>query len=549
MDIKTKKSHERIFTIGNGDAASRASSSSFETTPLLKSLSIPGESDTTSVYYDAIDSFSCNGETQCSGGVYEDCTADTIQASVTLPSTRLSSYSSARRSFDYFRRNRSRVSTSRSFARSLQVIEEQQVSAPLAIANLLPFLLGSATFALPYAVAFGGYATIPAFALITILADFTGLLLVDALYDDSNGGGARERLHIDYVELARAVAGAKGARMLNFVLIFYLYAMNTVNIVLIGKSLYAVLHDVIPLNLVATTACFSSLVLPTLFIKSLPKLAYLSIMSTICIMTGGIASQVVFVRHYDDWRKNLHVIPMFGGEGFAFATSVWFFMLICHSVVPQIENSMKEPAKYPRVLHISHLFSTIIKTYFAITGALTFGKATKPLVSLNIEELSEAASIVTNVALSGYALTSFPINFYVVCETFDHVTIKNRHSRFRKGGQFYNLWVLLTRPLLIGLGLVVAIFLPYFGLLVGVLGSLLAIFLVFIFPCWFHLTLKRHSLPGWKIFMELAIMLIGTAVGIAGLYASIRGLVTTIENENKSQLFVMKTALKNCSHF
>lgn len=526
MEFQNKiETHEKMFTIG--ETLSQGSSS-FETAPLLDSISLPGESDTTSIYYDALSSL--NSEQQMAATMGDNCFIESIQASVNLPSTRLSSYSSARRSYDILRRNKPRISTSRSFARSISIIEEQKVSTPLTIANLLPFLLGSATFALPYAVVNGGYATIPAFAIITILADVTGLLLVDALYDaPSSERASKKRIHIDYVEVARAAAGTKGAQILNFTLLFYLYAMNTVNLVLIGRSLYSVLHDITHLNLNATTALFSMLVLPTLFIKSLPKLAYLSMMSTICIITGGIASQVVFVRHHSSWNENLHAIPLFNAEGFAFATSVWFFMLICHSVVPQVENSMKEPQRFPQVLHISHLFSSIIKIYYGVTGALTFGAATKPLVSLNIEKLSNPANIVTNIALAGYAITSFPINFYVVCETFDHFAIKNRNSNFKKGGKFYNIWVLLTRPVLIGIGLGVAVILPYFGRLVGVIGSLLAIFLVFVFPCWFHLRLKGNSLPCWKKLLEIVVMVTGTAVGIAGLYASIKGLVTAVK--------------------
>ena len=518
-----------MFSIGSGDGEvkSNSSATSYETTPLLKSE----ESESSSNYYDAIGSFSCNdtelGSTETL--IRKKSSADNVQASVKLPSTRLSSYSSARRTYDFLKHNRSRMSLSRSLVRSLQVVDKQDVSMPLAVANLLPFLLGSATFALPYAVTSGGYMTIPAFVLITVLADVTGLILVDALYEEGEAGLPRRRVYMDYVEIARAVAGKNGARLINFTLIFYLYAMNTVNLVLIGRSLYSVLKHVVPLNLIATTAVFSCLVLPTLFIKSLSKLAYLSLLSTICIITGGVASQVVFIHHYEDWKKNAHVIPLFNGEGFAFATSVWFFMLICHSVVPQIENSMKEPQKYPNVLHISHLFSSVIKIYFAITGALTFGQTTKPLVSLNIEQLSDAAGIVTNIALSGYAITSFPINFYVVCETFDHFTLKNRHPRLIKGGKYYSIWVLLTRPFLVGIGLAVAVSLPYFGLLVGVIGSLLAIFLVFIFPCWLHLRLKRNSLPYWKIILEVLVMITGSAVGFAGLYASVKGLVTSIK--------------------
>ena len=532
MEEGKRTSYAKLFTVGANEAdVPSVASSSYETAPLLKSVSMSENSEATSIYYEAINSLNGSDSiSQSNASMQESHDAEDIKASLHLPSTRLSSFSSLRSSYDYFRRNRSRYSLSRSFVPSLRVIDEQSVSTSLTIANLLPFLLGSATFALPYSVALGGYATIPSFVVITILADITGLLLVDALYDDFGSRIPKKRARMDYVELARVVAGKLGARTINFTLIFYLYAMNTVNLVLIGRSFHAILNNSTPFSLVATTAIFSLLVLPPLFIKSLSKLAYLSMMSTICIITGGIASQVVFIKHREDWTKNIHIIPMFDGNGFAYAMSVWFFMLICHSVAPQIENSMKKPQKFPLVLHISHCFSALIKVYFGISGALTFGKETRPLVSMNIEKLSAPASVVTNAALAGYAVTSFPINFYVVCETFDLLVLKNRHPKLKKGGKYYNLWVLLTRPILVGVGLGVAVVIPYFGLLVGILGSLLAIFLVFIFPCWFHLSIKGHLLPLWKKLAEALVMVLGVAVGLAGLYASVRGLIFAMKD-------------------
>lgn len=506
----------------------------YETAPLIKSVHSSVFSDTSSSYYDALESFADKSDASdknASGTVDLD-SARELLTSLMLPSTRISSYSSLRNSYDYFKRNNAERCASRSNLISSLQRNEHGVSTYLAVANLLPFLLGSATFALPYAVICGGYLTIPAFIVITILADVTGLLLVDVLYQSSSDWpSSRNRVYLDLVELGRAAAGKFGACLINFALIFYLYAMDTVNLVLLGRSVYAILHAYTNLSLTAATAIFSSLVLPSLFIKSLSKLAYLSMMSSLCILIGGVASQVVFIKHYGEWGKNSQMIPIFNGEGFAYALSVWFYMLICHSVVPQIEDSMKEPKKYPKALHISYISSSIIKIYFGVTGALTFGNATRPLVSMNIEKLSAPVNIITNIALAGFAVTSFPINFYVVCETFDSFVLRRRGLKFAKGGRYHNIWILLTRPILVGVGLAIALVIPYFGLLVGVLGSFLATFLVFVFPCWFYLRIKGRSLKLWKRVMVVIVMVTGVCIGVAGMYASAKGMVTAIRNK------------------
>ena len=465
------------------------------------------------------------------GVTMEIGSATDLQASMLLPSTRLSSYSSMRKSAEIIKNAGPRKFMSRSTMTSSlteRLLGERGVSPTLAVANLLPFLIGSATFSLPYAVARGGLLSVLLFVIGTVLADVTGILLADALYATSSRSKKRKRIRLDYVELAHAAAGKNGSRAVNFVLIFYLCANNVVNLVLIGKSMYEMIHEYsTPLSQVAVTAIFSVLVIPPLFIKSLSKLAYLSMVSTFSIITGGIACIVVFVHQRDRWQLNARSLPTFDAEGLAFSISVWFYMIICHSVIPQVEGSMAEPSKYPKVLHVSYLSSSIVKICFGVMGALTFGTATNPIVTLNIK--TKAVNIIANVALTCYAVSSFPINFYVVCETFDAWLLRNRNPELTRGGKYYNYWILLTRPILVGIGLGIAVVVPYFGLLVGILGSVLAIFLVFIFPCWFHLQLKWRTLATWKIVLEFAVLIAGVSFSLLGLYASTKGLIKVLK--------------------
>ncbi len=491
-----------------------------EARPLIGySMSLPSRGSS-SVYYDALETVS-NGK---GGSVsMETASAADLQASLILPSTRLSSHASLRNSSEIIKRkNLSKSKIGNSSQRSLG---DYGVSSFLAIANLLPFLIGSATFSLPYAVARGGLISIPGFIIITLLADTSGILLADALYTSSKGQ-KKKRVYLDYVELAHAAAGRCGSRLLNFVLIFYLYANNTVSLVLIGKSMYDILHEHATLSLMAITVIFSLLVIPPLFITKLSKLAYLSTVSTLSIIVGGIASIVIFVQHRDRWIANAHALPLFDAEGLAFSLSVWLFMVICHSVIPQVEGSMRDPEAYPRVLHISYLSSTLVKICFGVMGALTFGNATNPIVTINI--IVKSISIIANAALTCYAVSSFPINFYIVCESFDKFILRNRNRELMKGGKYHYYWILLTRPILVGVGLGIALVVPYFGLLAGVLGSVLAILLVFVFPCWFHLKLKWRTLATWKIILEVMVLITGVCLGLAGLYASLKGLIKAL---------------------
>ncbi len=463
-----------------------------------------------------------------------------FQASYFLPSLLISSYSSVRQSYEHYARSMAQSIMKKSHYGSTSVAvsliekfsDDRGASFGLTMFNLLPMLCGAAIFTLPNAVAVGGYVTIPFFILISIMADFTSMILVDSMYEVSPKSKKLKRTKLDYVEIARAAFGKPGGRLINFILIFYLYAVNVVSLVLIGKSVYAILASFAPLSSKAVMAIFSITVIPTLFIQRLSHLAYLSFLSVLAITIGAISTIVAFVIESKSWHNNITAIPVFDWNGFALAISIWSYTIIPHTIIPQVESSMQEPKKYGKALHSSFATATAIKAIYGVLGALTYGVATESLILDNIKAFSFPLSVLANAVVSIFAILNFPLNLFVVCDAFDQITLGKKRMNWKKGGKYHPLWILMTRPVMVGLGLSIGLVVPYFGLLVGVLGSLLGTLLVFLFPCLFHLKLKWKKLGFGKKLLEIAVLVAGTAFGGVGLFASVKGLYLAISAES-----------------
>ena len=459
-----------------------------------------------------------------------------FQASMFLPSLLISSFSTVKQSYDHMARSMAQSTakrsmyTSKSLAYSIieKLSDDRGASFWLTIFNLLPALLGSALFSVPYAVAVGGYLTIPAFILIGILANVSALLLVDSMYDVSPRSMRPKRTKLDYVDIAGAAYGRWGSRVINFALVSYLFSVCIVNIVLIGKSMYTILHTYVPLSLPAVMSIFTVLVLPTLYVQKLSHLAYLSLLSSVAIWIGGIVSIIMFIVGSNSWKSNAESIPLFEWNGCALALGIWMYSVVPHTFIPQVEACMKEPSGFTKAANASFGISALAKVLFALIGAFAYGTSTAPIVTKNIVNDSYQVSVLINVAIMLYGVFSFPLNFFIVCDAFDSLTLKPTRVNLRKGGKYHPCWITLTRPVLVAAALGIGLVLPYFELLVGILGSFLGTFLVFVFPCVFHLKLKWKHLSHTRRLTEIIILMIGTAVGSIGLYASLKGLISAV---------------------
>ena len=197
--------------------------------------------------------------------------------------------------------------------------------------------------------------------------------------------------------------------------------------------------------------------IPTLITRKVSYLGYFSLLSSISLVPGMVAMIADFVLN------NASKIPVFSAERFTLGLSMMSYAVIAHPVLPQIEGSMRNRSQYRWVVHFSFGFSSLLKVIIGSFGKLTFGPATRSLVSLNLSKLNRPIAIVSNLVISVYAIFIIPLELFIVSEAFDGITLKE-DSKFKKEGGYQYLWILLTRTIMLAIGLVIAVSIPYFGL-------------------------------------------------------------------------------------
>ena len=398
-------------------------------------------------------------------------------------------------------------------------------SVPLAMLNILP--LGTSIFSMPFCVMDGGYFVLVAIILISIMADASQTLLADCLYAISPKSKLRKRVHASYIDIARAVWGEKGGKMLSLTLVTYQFTGVVVNILILGKNVYNLLHPFTSLSFGSVTAIFSVLVYPSLFIRKLTVLAYFSMTALTSLVVAVISIFVLFFIQSGNWKNHVNNIDVLHLDGFLFSLGIIMLSCATHSILPQVEGSMRDNTKINQAIHQSFLLTAILKFIMALFGSITFGLNTQTMITLNAASVNQSVNIISSLGLIGYAIFNYPLSMFLVSESIDSLI---DDTKIEKNKMLLYGWVAATRLITVSLSVVVAIVMPYFGVLLSIRGSVLGTCLMFIFPCYFHLKLKWKVLAKWRRCLEILLLICGTLIGVAGFYSALVHIISTVKS-------------------
>ena len=201
------------------------------------------------------------------------------------------------------------------------------------------------------------------------------------------------------------------------------------------------------------------------------------------------------------------------------------FSYCAHAVFPSIEGSMKKPEQFNSMMNYSFLLAAVVKGALGTFMVLTFGAATVEVATVNLAAHPIWSRLATALVI-GNVLLAVPLGMFVVSLTFDDAFL-TYFPHLNRDSKRHWIWLLMTRPLLLTLALFLAIMVPHFGLLMGVIGSFTGTCLCFLFPCYFHMKLRWNSLSKWEIAIDIMIMVFGFVAGALGLTFSTKALVMT----------------------
>lgn len=462
-------------------------------------------------------------------------TFTTSQASLFIPSFQFSLYSSVvsitrslnQRSVAISMHGRSgqicESSKSKSETMTLfeKLSEDGQASTILALWNMINMILSSSSvLAMPYATALGGFAALVLILVVGFFDDITAVLLVDCLYEISPKSRLRKRVRASYAEIAADVWGPIGGRLVDFVTVGLSYCSCVLMVMVLGSSMMDLFKSLVMLSVQEWCLVCTLAVLPTVFIKRLSILAWLSMLAVLAVFVIVFILLGFCLGESDAWA--LGNIPSFNLDTFPVSLGIILFSYCGHTVFPGIQGSMQEPKRYKKVTHGAFISVTAIKFLVGLFCCLTFGANTQSIVILNLS--SSQGSILSKIATFLVIVNvyfSYPLNMFVVSGTLDIVLLPKFPLCYKEKRYSY-LWVFATRTILVFSTLGIAIAVPHFGLLMGIFGSLFGVCITLVFPCLFHLQLKWNKLRWYSRVLEMFIVLFGVVAGILGLiYSSI----------------------------
>ncbi|XP_017984623.1 PREDICTED: vacuolar amino acid transporter 1 isoform X3 [Theobroma cacao] len=393
----------------------------------------------------------------------------------------------------------------------------RQSSYGQAVLNGINVLCGVGILSTPYAAKEGGWLGLIILFTFAVLSFYTGLLLRQCL--DSEPGLET------YPDIGQAAFGTAGRIAVSIILYVELYACCVEYIILEGDNLSSLFPNAhislggFELNSQRLFALMTTLaVLPTVWLRDLSVLSYISaggvvasILVVLCLFWVGLVDQVGF--HNKGTTLNLASLPV--------AVGLYGYCYSGHAVFPNIYTSMAKPNQFPSVLIACFGICSLLYAGTAIMGYTMFGEATESQFTLNMPKdlIASKIAVWTTVVnpFTKYALTMSPVAMSL------EELIPSSHLKS-------HIYAILIRTSLVISTLIVGLSIPFFGLVMSLIGSLFTMFVTLILPPACYLSILRGKVTRIQATLCIIVIAVGVVSSAFGTYSALSKIVENLRS-------------------
>ncbi|XP_010517249.1 PREDICTED: vacuolar amino acid transporter 1 [Camelina sativa] len=386
-----------------------------------------------------------------------------------------------------------------------------------AVLNGLNVLCGVGILSTPYAAKEGGWLGLMILFIYGLLSFYTGILLRYCLDSESDLE--------TYPDIGQAAFGTTGRIFVSIVLYLELYACCVEYIILESDNLSSLYPNAalsiggFQLDARHLFALLTTLaVLPTVWLRDLSVLSYISaggviasVLVVLCLFWIGLVDEVGI--HSKGTTLNLSTLPV--------AIGLYGYCYSGHAVFPNIYTSMAKPSQYPAVLLTCFTICTLMYAGVAVMGYTMFGESTESQFTLNLPQDLVATKIAvwTTVVnpFTKYALTISPVAMSL------EELIPSRHIR----SHWYAIGI---RTALVFSTLLVGLSIPFFGLVMSLIGSLLTMLVTLILPPACFLSIVRRKVTPTQMMLCVLIIIVGTISSVIGSYSALSKIIEKLSS-------------------
>lgn len=388
----------------------------------------------------------------------------------------------------------------------------RQCSYGQAVINGINVLCGVGILSTPYAVKQGGWIGLSILFIFAILACYTGILLRRCL--DSEPGLET------YPDIGQAAFGTKGRILVSIILYLELYACCVEYIILESDNLSSLFPNAkldlggLHLNSHVLFAVVTTLVvLPTTWLRDLSILSFISvggvvasILVVVALSWAGLVDQIGFQNK--GTSLNIPGIPI--------AIGLYGYCYSGHGIFPNIYTSLKQPNQYPSVLFTCFAICTALFGLVAAMGYTMFGESTLSQFTLNMpqELVASKVAVWTTVVnpITKYALTLTPLALSL------EELIPANHLKS-------HIYAIIIRTALVVSTLCIALSVPFFGLVMAFIGSLLAMLVTLILPCVCYLSIVKGKVTWLQGTLCTLTIAVGAVCSIIGTTSALSKII------------------------
>jgi solute carrier family 32 (vesicular inhibitory amino acid transporter) len=399
-------------------------------------------------------------------------------------------------------------------------------TVPQTIFNSVNVLIGVGILALPLGIRLSGWVLGLIFLLLAALStNYTAKLLARCL--DTNSGATT------YGDIAFLAFGSFGRNMVESLFILELTAANVALIILFGDTMNSLIPSV-------PTLTWKILLALGLIPLNFAPFKYLSVTSILGIMCclgivlivfidgllkptspGSLREVAATYAFPQDWRT----VPL----------SLGLFMAPWggHSVFPAIYKDMRHPQKYTRALTYTYVFTYGLDLAMAVLGYLMFGDGVRDEVTTNLLKSTHyphALNVLTVVLIAIIPVTKVPLTNRPMSDTINKkflIDLRQMDPKARRHSEKswkHNLarGAISCSANIIQLGL--AVLVPNFDSIMGLMGSALCFTICVIMPVAFYLRIfagDGGQISKVERAVDWMLIVVCTALGVVGTVFSI----------------------------